>query len=129
MKISGSKIKQVDRFTYLGSMVEKNGKIQNEINERIRRASQFYYLIKSISQNKDKCKTTIYKVYFKKLLLYGVETMTCTKRQESKIQATEIKFLMAIMGKTKTDKIRNAHIREEVRMEDIQNQTKGNRFR
>jgi hypothetical protein len=36
MKISRSKIKQVNRFTYLGSVVGKNGEIQNEINKRIR---------------------------------------------------------------------------------------------
>jgi hypothetical protein len=39
MKISKSEIKQFNRFTYLGSMVEKNGEIQNEINERIRRTT------------------------------------------------------------------------------------------
>jgi Asp-tRNA(Asn)/Glu-tRNA(Gln) amidotransferase C subunit len=47
MKISGSEIKQVNRFTYLESMEEENGKIQNEINERIRKVSKFYHLIKS----------------------------------------------------------------------------------
>jgi hypothetical protein len=39
MKISGSEIKQVDKCTYLGSVMEKNGMIQNEINERIIKAS------------------------------------------------------------------------------------------
>jgi hypothetical protein len=34
-------------------MVEINGKIQNEINERIRKASKFYHLIKSILWNRD----------------------------------------------------------------------------
>jgi hypothetical protein len=53
MKISGSKIKEVNRFTYLGSVVEKNGEIQSEINKRIRRPTQFHHLIKSILWNKD----------------------------------------------------------------------------
>jgi hypothetical protein len=34
-------------------MVEKNGKIQNDINERIQKASKFYHIIKSILWNKD----------------------------------------------------------------------------
>jgi hypothetical protein len=54
VKISGSETKQVGKFTYLGSVVEKNGKIPNEINESIRNASQFCHLIKSILWNKDK---------------------------------------------------------------------------
>jgi hypothetical protein len=49
-------------------------------------------------------------------------------REESKVQAIRMKFLRAIMGKTKRDRIRNVHIREEVRMEDIQNQIEGNRL-
>jgi hypothetical protein len=39
MKVSGSKIKQADRFTYLESTAEKNNEIQNEINKI--KASQF----------------------------------------------------------------------------------------
>jgi hypothetical protein len=132
MKISRSRIKQVDRFAYFGSVLEKNCKIQNEISERRRKASQFDHLIKSILLNKNidsVCKTTMYKVYFKKILLYGAEMWTCTKREKRKIQAIEIKFLKAIMGKTKRDRIRNAHVTEELRMEDIQNQIEGNRLR
>jgi hypothetical protein len=33
MKISVSEIEQVDRFTYLGSVLEKKSKIQNEMKE------------------------------------------------------------------------------------------------
>jgi hypothetical protein len=38
---------------YLGSVVEKSGKIQNEINKRIRKASEFYHLLKNMLWNKD----------------------------------------------------------------------------
>jgi hypothetical protein len=44
----------------------KNGKIQNEINERIRKASNFYHLVKGLIRNRginNKCKINIYKVY------------------------------------------------------------------
>jgi hypothetical protein len=52
--------------------VERNGKIQNEKNERIGKASEFHHLAKSLLWNKDtdrKCKITIFIVYFKKILL------------------------------------------------------------
>jgi hypothetical protein len=32
VKINGKGIKEVDKFVYLGSVVEKNGNIQNETN-------------------------------------------------------------------------------------------------
>jgi uncharacterized protein YwgA len=52
MKISRSEIKQ-DRFTYLSSMIQKKGEIQNEINETIRKSSKFFHLIRSILWNED----------------------------------------------------------------------------
>jgi hypothetical protein len=82
-----------------------------------------------MEQRHRKCKTRVHKVNFNKTLLYGVETWTCTKTEESKMQAVEIKFLNTIMGKTKRNRIRNAHFRKELRLEDIQNQIKKNRLR
>jgi hypothetical protein len=78
-----------------------------------------------MEQKHRKCKTITYKVYFQKILLYRVETWTYTKREESKIQASEMQFMRPKMGKTKIDRIRNAHNREDFRMEDIQNQIEG----
>jgi hypothetical protein len=41
-------IKEVDKFVYLGNMVEKNGTVQNKVNERIGRGSKCYHLPKSL---------------------------------------------------------------------------------
>jgi hypothetical protein len=113
-------------------MPKKNSEIQNEINERIRKASQFYYLIKSILWNKDtgrKCKTTIYKVYFKEILLHGVEKWTCTKRQESKIQATSDEILDSNTGKDQDRQNQKCTQHRRAQDKDIQNQIKGKRLR
>jgi hypothetical protein len=64
-----------------------------------------------MEQRHRKCKTTIYKVYFKKILLYGAEIWSCTKKEESKIQAIEMKFLTALMGKTKQNNQKHTHQR------------------
>jgi hypothetical protein len=50
VKING---KEMDKFVYLGSVVEKNGKIQSEINERTGKTSKFYHLAKSLVWNND----------------------------------------------------------------------------
>ena len=99
------KTAEVDTFSYLDSVVTSNGKIQNEINERIKK----HHLVKGSLRNKDineKCKPDIFNIYFKRVLLYGAETKT-TKREDSKIQTMEMKFLRAILNKTKEDRIRN----------------------
>jgi hypothetical protein len=68
---------EVGKFVYLGSMVEKNGKIQNEINERNGMASKLFIIWLRVCyriKTHTKCKITIYNTYFKMILLYGAET-------------------------------------------------------
>jgi hypothetical protein len=117
MKTSGSKIKQFDIFTYHRSMVEKNDKIQYETNKTIRKVSKFCHLINSIMWNKN---TGSVKPQYKMCTLrrcYYVEWRHGhILREESKIQAVEMKFLRPIIGNTKSDRIRSACIREELRM-------------
>ena len=54
-------LKEVDTFSYLGSAVTRNGKIQNKMNKRIKKASVLS--CKWIFKNKDindKCKQNIF---------------------------------------------------------------------
>jgi hypothetical protein len=39
-------------------------------------------------------------MYFKKVILYTAQAQTCTKGQESKLQAVEMKFLTGIAENT-----------------------------
>jgi hypothetical protein len=129
MKLDGKDIKEVDAFIYLGSSINKSGKIQNE---SIRKASDFYHLVKGLIRNRDinnKCKIYIYKVYFQKFCYYGAESWTCTKREEGKIQAMEMKFLRGILGKTRRDNIRYNDIREQRKVDDIKHDMERNRLK
>jgi hypothetical protein len=68
-------------------------------------------------------------MYFKIILLYGAQIWSCTKREESKLQAAEMKFLRATVEKTRRDRIRNTYIRGQLKMEEIQNQIEESRLR
>jgi hypothetical protein len=69
-------------------------------------------------------------MYFKKILSYGADTWTCTKREESKLQAVEMKFLRAIVGKTRRERIRNTNLgRGQDGGDTEQNQEKKSRLR
>jgi hypothetical protein len=65
------------------------------------------------------CKLDILKIYFKGILLYGTEAWTTTKREDSRIQAMEMKFFRAILNKTNKNMIRNTNIRLELGLDEI----------
>jgi len=89
MNFKGRQLKEVDIFI-CSSVATSNGKIQNEINERIKKASQsFYYLVIGLLRNKDiykKCKLNIFDIYFKRILLCEAETWTTTKERIAKFK-------------------------------------------
>jgi CRISPR/Cas system CSM-associated protein Csm5 (group 7 of RAMP superfamily) len=59
----------------------------------------------------------------------GAESWTCTKKEESKIQAMEMKFLRENLGKTRRHKIRNNDIREQLKVDDIKHDMERNRLK
>jgi stalled ribosome rescue protein Dom34 len=50
-------------------------------------------------------------------------------REESKIQAMEMKFLREILGKTRRDKVKNDDIREQLKVDDIKYDIERNRLK
>ena len=52
-------------------------------------------------------------------MLYGMEAVTMTKRQESKMEVAEMKMLRFSLGKTRMDKIRDEDIRKTMGMDEL----------
>ena len=68
----------------------------------------------------EKCKKVLFSMYYTPILTYAAGTWTTTKRDESRIQAAEMKFLRGIIGKTRRDKVRNVDIRERTGFPKLQ---------
>ena len=58
-----------------------------------------------------KGKVYYYKVAVRPAMLYGLETVALTKRQEVEMEVAELKMLRFSLGVTRMDKIRNEYIR------------------
>ena len=56
-------------------------------------------------------KRKVYKVAVRPAMVYGVETMALTKRQEAEVELAELKMLRFSLGVTQMDNIRNEYIR------------------
>jgi hypothetical protein len=56
----------------------------------------------------------LYKVVARPTLLYGSETWVTAKRDMTRLEAAEMRFLRSVKGYTRLDKIRNKVIRKEL---------------
>ena len=63
-----------------------------------------------------KLKGKVYKTVIRPAMLYGAETWATTKRQEKRIEVTEMRMLRWMCGVTRKDNIRNEHIRGTTRV-------------
>ena len=70
-----------------------------------------------------------YKIYFKPSLTYASETWTYSKKELSRIQATEMKFLHGMVHKTRSGRKRNDKIRGTLNAEKLTTVIEENRFK
>jgi len=61
-----------------------------------------------------------YKVVARPSLLYGSEIWVTTKRDMTRLEAAEMRFLRSVTGYTRLDKIRSQDIRQELEIFGIQ---------
>lgn len=114
LKLGNNTLNNVNQFVYLGSTITQNGKDSLEVSNRINKAATLYHQVSNLmwdSNIPQKAKTTIYNSYFLPILTYSLETCTLNRKDNSRIQATEMKFLRTCMQKTRRDRIRNSDIR------------------
>ena len=62
----------------------------------------------------------VYKVAVRPAMLYGLETVALTKRQEAEMEVAELKMLRFSLGVTRMDKIRNEYIRGQHRWDGLE---------
>ncbi|KAK3531584.1 hypothetical protein QTP70_024969, partial [Hemibagrus guttatus] len=83
VRLQGEEVKKVQEFKYLGSTVQSNGE----------------------------CGKEVYRTVVRPAMLYGLETVSLRKRQESELEVAELKMLRFSLGVTRLDRIRNDYIR------------------
>lgn len=123
IKINGKQVEQVNEFKYLGVVLHNKGKQESDITERADKAIKAYYsLCNSLVKKKEisrQTKLLVYKTILLPILTHGSETWILTETMKNKIQAVEMKYLRAVKGVTKLDRIRNQTIREELEVTSV----------
>jgi hypothetical protein len=108
----------------VNSIVTAHGKVEEEINHRVQKTNQiFYQLVNTIVGNKalkEDTKMRIFKTVFLPTLLYGTESVTILDKHKNRMQASEMKYLRKVTGKTRRDQIRNTTIRNQLKQESVE---------
>ena len=116
--LNGEQLENVEQYKYLGTIFTSNGKISEEIKQRIKQATNVYYSINRTIIGKQevstKTKLQVYNSIYKPILLYGSESWPMTSRIEQQITAAEMRFLRKVANKTRRDLERNVKIREDL---------------
>lgn len=125
VKIGNEPIEEVDKFTYLGSIVTPSGGTEEDVNARINKARTAFSQLNKIWDSKilrQKTKIKIFNSNVKSILLYGSETWFLNKKQENKLQVFINKCLKRIFKIFWPNTIRNKDLWERSGQEKIATQ-------
>ena len=114
VKMQGEEVEKVDDFKYLGSTVQSNGECGREVKKIVQAGWNRWRRISGVICDRRvpaRVKGKVYKVAVRPAMLYGLETVSLTKRQEVEMEVAELKMLRFSLGVTRMDKIRNEYIR------------------
>ncbi|GFO47360.1 endonuclease-reverse transcriptase [Plakobranchus ocellatus] len=91
--INKVKLKQTEKFKYLGTIISNNGKTNREISARNAQAKINFQKMKTILTNKHismETRKRALQCYIEPVLMYGCEAWTISKQIQNKLEATEM---------------------------------------
>jgi len=115
--MQGASLNRVEEFKYLGSTVQANGGSEKEVSRRIQARWAAWRKTAGIMCDRGvpaRVKGKLYKTCVRPAMVYGMETVAVTKKQEKRMEVAEMKMLRFSIGKTRLDRIRNEKVRKEL---------------
>ncbi|KAK3569029.1 hypothetical protein QTP86_021562 [Hemibagrus guttatus] len=114
VRLQGEEVKKVQEFKYLGSTVQSNGECGKEVKKRVQAGWNGWRKVSGVLCDRKisaRIKGKVYRTVVRAAMLYGLETVSLRKRQESELEVAEPKMLRFSLGVTRLDRIRNEYIR------------------
>ncbi|MCJ8744401.1 hypothetical protein PDJAM_G00118290 [Pangasius djambal] len=114
VRLQGEKVKKVQEFKYLGSTVQSNGECGKEVKKQVQAGWNGWRKVSEVLCDRrisERIKGKVYKTVVRPATLYGLQTVSLRKRQESELEVAELKMLRFALGVTRLDRIWNEYIR------------------
>lgn len=136
--INGHTFKVVNSFVYLGSLLNSDNNIADEIKRRVTLGNRSYFSLLRILRSKSvsrSLKCTLYKTVIRPVVTYGSESWCMTQKEEQTLLTFERKVLRTIFGpvwdpnQNRWRRRYNHELMQLYREPDIVRTTKVNRLR
>nr|VZI32172.1 unnamed protein product [Spirometra erinaceieuropaei] len=116
ISVNGTQLQVVENFPYLGSTLSHNTKINDEVANRISKASQAFDRLQSTVWNRHglqlSTKLKMYKAVILPTLLYGAETWTVYAKQARRLNHFHLSCLRRILRLKWQDRIPDTDVLE-----------------
>ncbi|KAK3510573.1 hypothetical protein QTP70_010657 [Hemibagrus guttatus] len=96
VRLQGEEVKKVQEFKYLGSTVQSNGECAKEVKKRVQAGWNGWRKVSGVLYDRKisaRIKGKVYRTVVRPAMLYGLETVSLRKRQESELEVAELKML------------------------------------
>ncbi|XP_063854033.1 uncharacterized protein LOC135096458 [Scylla paramamosain] len=101
IRLQGVQMTKVDEFRYLGPTVQSNGDCGREVKKKVQAGWNGWRRTAAVTcDRKVSTRTTV----VRPAMLYGMETVPLTKKQEAELELAELKMLRFALGVTRMDK-------------------------
>ena len=130
--IDGIVIPKVEKFKYISSIVQQNGEIDEDINQRIKVGWQKWKQATGVLCDRRmpvRLKGKVYRTVVRPVVLYGSECWPIKKTQVLRLMVAEMRMIRWMCGYTRMDRIRNEVIRDLVKVAPIEGKMRETRLR
>ena len=132
IEMNGEELKNVDHFKYLGSVIDKDGTIDRDVDLRVQAAWSSWRKLTGVLYDRKfplRLKAKIYETIIRPALTYGSECWAMKVTNKRKITTTEMRMLRGILGVSRRDHIRNEEIRRILHLSPIDEVMRSGRLR
>jgi Reverse transcriptase (RNA-dependent DNA polymerase) len=132
VSLDGRVVPMNDTFRYLGSILQSEGEIDENVSHRIRAGWVKWRQASGVLCDKkvpNKQKNKFYKTAIKPAMMYGAECWATKRQHVQKMSVAEMRMLRWICGNTKKDRIRNDDIKDKLGVAPIQDKLVQHRLR
>ncbi|KAM3202500.1 hypothetical protein P3L10_030124 [Capsicum annuum] len=123
VRLEAQEVGKRDKFKYLGSVIQSNGEIDEDVSHRIGAGWMKWKLASGVLCDKKvppKLKGKFYRVVVRPALLYGAECWPVKNSHIQRMKVAEMRRLRWMCGLTRGDRVRNETIREKVGVTSVE---------